>query len=732
MSRTTRRMIERHPAYTEQTEGAADSISEVSKPAISLEAASALLAEALDHERQTGKADAAAHRAQRSFQQLGETGLANRPATSPVFASPVLANDVHQRLVAESVYHARRLGKLTPQGAVALFAPVNGVFTLAQWQSPFKAQNDRGTCWAFAGAAALEAAYRRKFNLAIDVSEEYVFHMGKAFALNKDPNGVVATPVENNSSLYGFQGCGDIVKKLSENAVAPEWSAPYAQTQGDLVGILPTLGLPSLLAVDTQEDYDAVEFCEQHIPLLARVNARYRATGWKSLGANPSVEALENTLLAEHEVVCDVQTPLGGHVLLLIGFDRNRKVFFAKNSWGENRFIEIQYANDPNWTILSGWYIEDVADPTFVQNEACWLGNWWVTQGNTTFRLLLRRSEDFVAPGTATKVGTAYLGDGAHDVNGFFLNNGSHLRFFIAPTTLPETPGTLVGTQFDAHLNFQDIYNAAGAGGGQRVTMSRFATRFAAIFEEDDGTPWQARHGVDADTYQATFDSLAQEGYRLTNLCGYSEGTGARFNATWQLRGGPAWEARHGLNASHYQATFDSLVQQGYRLTCISGYAENGEARYAAIWELRDGPAWQARHGLNRAQYQQAFDEMAAKGYVLTQVCGYRVNVDVLFAAIWEKQEGVEWQARHGLTANAYQQTFDQQAAVGMRLACVSGYSDTGIARHAAIWRREPAGQWQARHGLDADGYQQVFDELRRHGLRPVMVSGYGDGFYPA
>ena len=528
---------------------------------------------------------------------LGETGLAYRPTPSPVFPSPVLANEVHQRLVAESIYHARRLGKLVPQGATALFAPVNGVFSLAQWQSPFKRQNDRGTCWAFAGAAALEAAYRRKFNIAIDVSEEYVFHMGKSFALNRDQNGNVATPVENNSSLYGFQGSGDIVKKLSENAVAPEWAAPYLENQSDLVAILPMFDLPSLLAVDTQEEYDAVEFCEQHIPLLARVNARYRATGWKSLGGNPSVEALENTLLAEHEVVCDVQTPLGGHVLLLIGFDRNRKVFFAKNSWAENRFIEIQYANDPNWTILSGWYIEDVVDPTFVQNEACWLGNWWVTQGSHTFRVLLRRSEDFVAPGTATKLGTAYLGDGAHDVNGFFLNNGSHLRFFIAPTTLPETPGALEGTQFDVHLNFQDIYNASGAGGGQRVTMSRFATRFAAIFEEDDGTPWQARHGIDAHTYQATFDSLVQEGYRLTSLCGYSEGTGARFNAIWHRRGGPAWQARHGLNAADYQATFDSLGQEGYRLTCVSGYAENGEARYAgnlgaARWPGLAGAPW--------------------------------------------------------------------------------------------------------------------------------------------
>src|SRR4030095_8947590 len=114
-------------------------------------------------------------------------------------------------------------------------------------------------------------------------------------------------------------------------------------------------------------DFDALEFCEQHIPLLARVNARYRATSWVSLGGSPSVEAPENTLMSEHEVVCDVtqMSSGGGHVLLLIGFDRNRQVFFAKNHWGENAFIEIAYNNDPVWQIKSGWYITDVVDPTY-------------------------------------------------------------------------------------------------------------------------------------------------------------------------------------------------------------------------------------------------------------------------------------------------------------------------------------------------------------------------------
>ena len=201
-------------------------------------------------------------------------------------------------------------------------------------------------CWAFAGAAALEAAYRRKYNMLIDVSEEYVFHMGKAFALNRDSAGALVRPVENNSSLTGFQGSGDIAQKISENAIPPEDAAPYLQSQQKLLDILPVLGFAGVGAMASQEDYDAVEFCEQHIPLLAQVNARYRAAGWGSLGNNPSITALENTILADREVICDVshKTPnIGGHVLLLIGFDRNRQVFLAKNHWGEGKFIEIAY-----------------------------------------------------------------------------------------------------------------------------------------------------------------------------------------------------------------------------------------------------------------------------------------------------------------------------------------------------------------------------------------------------
>ena len=79
-------------------------------------------------------------------------------------------------------------------------------------------QGSRGSCWAFAGIAALEAAYAR-LNIHVDLSEHYLFHISKAHENHRTGGGI--------NSLIGFQGSSDIVHHLKYWAVPLSSNVPY-------------------------------------------------------------------------------------------------------------------------------------------------------------------------------------------------------------------------------------------------------------------------------------------------------------------------------------------------------------------------------------------------------------------------------------------------------------------------------------------------------------------------
>jgi CubicO group peptidase (beta-lactamase class C family) len=241
------------------------------------------------------------------------------------------------------------------------------------------------------------------------------------------------------------------------------------------------------------------------------------------------------------------------------------------------------------------------------------------------------------------------------------------------------------------------------------------------------GYAWAANHGLDGDTYQAEFDSLVSQGFRLIKLSGYSVNGQDFYASIWDQSPGPAWAGLHRVPGADYQAQFDSLTSQGLRPVDISGYEKDGSAYFAAIFEQSEVPGgWSAAHGVAGADYQALFDSNVANGLMPLRVSGYTIGGADYYASIWIGWDGRGWSAVHGLDDASYRAAWDTPSVQGKRLVDLSGYEIGGAARYTAIWDDTPKAYWITNHDLSADSYQSQFDENTSAGYAPIHVAGYG------
>ncbi|SDL56792.1 C1 family peptidase [Siphonobacter aquaeclarae] len=380
--------------------------------------------------------------------------------------SPVLQLEKDLKLL------KKRVGKFAKPIPFPVFPRTR--YSLEAYQTPIRDQRGRGSCWAFAGIAALEAAYKRKYGVSLDLSEQYLFHMAKCVELYPD---YVTSAVrhENNSSYWGAQGNAGIVETMTRLPVCEERFAPYLD-QPDLDALktqLPAAG--NLDWESTQEQLDTFEFDFRNIPQEARHQCRYRVKSW---GVLPTVTAqnIENVLLNNHEVVIDIDVykwkynatrnvyefdPAGagggGHVVLIIGFDRDNQTFLVKNSWGGNQYLQLtyDYITRVSGQWFTGFYITDVDDIQAAPDlKSKWIGNWKMDHDGWRGSLTIRRFTSFhnTDPNAPTKLGNYYRDGKKFDVNGYFVDNGQGMVCYVADHEGRVVPGTLfVGQRFDTY-----------------------------------------------------------------------------------------------------------------------------------------------------------------------------------------------------------------------------------------------------------------------------------------
>lgn len=371
-------------------------------------------------------------------------------------------------------------------GGGAALAPPS--YDLSAYQTPVKDQLDRGTCGTFATVAAIEATYRRVYGLTLDLSEQYMFHVAKSTGVNYPR----IYQYENQSSYWYGGGW-----PTDQYMLPLESDAPYAgyrvcpPANPSCVQLDTIPGASSLIWADapadnhvTQQQVDDFEYSALHIPDAARLNARYGVASYTTWGGAVARDPaqLETLIASNREVVISVDLKWrllssgildydpaaagGGHVFLLIGYDRAQGYFLVKNSWGgaaPSAYLKVSYNFLRNAAYDAATVNAVVSPSSAPQAKARWMGKWWQDHEGWPGALVIRRITD--PANHAWRLGTYYAGGsyagGGHSVNGYSIDGNHGLRFLVASET-ENAPGTLTGQPFEADQYDYEPTHAAG------------------------------------------------------------------------------------------------------------------------------------------------------------------------------------------------------------------------------------------------------------------------------
>lgn len=357
-----------------------------------------------------------------------------------------------------------------PMAALPSPAMLPASVSLRQYQTPVKDQNPRGTCFAFASMAAIEAEYKRSYGVTVSLSVEYANLVSRMLAiyLDRAPTLAEGPPGTGSGGTAGY-----MLQVFSSGKLGvPDSSRlPYLNSSdwGNTAqnGDMPYLdGNSSQWTVDDfnlSADYAVYKIPQSFgwivFPRQALDSAKYRATQvlYAAPGDLQSVAWFKTQLAAGHEVAFGFRvtknsktvngvwmpgdTVYDGHVMLMIGYADSLNAFRVKNSWGtgwaDSGYAWFSYDWVTKQVIANGNNVPAVYEAAVVQAvappnsappaEQRFLGRWNLDQDGVQGVLDVYRIPGLFGPlggKTDYRLGTYFGPDSvARRVNGTVVGN---------------------------------------------------------------------------------------------------------------------------------------------------------------------------------------------------------------------------------------------------------------------------------------------------------------------
>ncbi|MBL7098329.1 MAG: hypothetical protein ISS15_11770 [Alphaproteobacteria bacterium] len=206
---------------------------------------------------------------------------------------------------------------------------------------------------------------------------------------------------------------------------------------------------------------------------------------------------------------------------------------------------------------------------------------------------------------------------------------------------------------------------------------------YAALALSAVNTPWMASGLLTEEGYRAAMRKYGSRGYGLRRLNVLLTRDGIRYAAIWQFGHPVATRERHGMTEAEFRAQVTASPQV---LAHVDAAATPAGPQFAAIWEEKTGPAQKVTAGLSTAEFDLQRATLTGEGYRLRQLAGYADNGSARFVAVFEQGTGRRQEIFAAVPAEDFAVLSRSMTRCGLLLRDASGYVVGDAAYHTAIW----------------------------------------------